>query len=186
MEAVISKPFIFNPLKHHSGHIKSFIGQCKFGEIEKAVLQEYLLKMGNCMLDLYFGELGITQILSDIENMLKEGVSFGPESYAKYIKGSSRKFQNIQISDHSTWTLLIGNEPERYIHIHPARGSEYTVRIRAIALKTALIMKIYYGNQLEDIDLVDLTNEIRLNYLDESPIKNITYTKGIKRALAHL
>ncbi len=186
MDIFIAKPFVFNPLKHHSGFIKSLISDCRTSGIEVACLQEYLLKMGNCMIDLYFGELGIKQILSDIEKRLRKADSYDPESYIKYITASSKNFQNIQISDHSTWTLLIGNEPERYLHIHPSRGSSNSIRIRAIALKTALIMKIFYADQLEQEDLVSLTNEIRSKYLGESPIKNITYTKGIRRALAHL
>jgi len=186
MDAGIQKPFLFNALKHHSGYNNSFIKECQTFGIEDASLNNYLLKMGNCMLDLYYGHLEITHILSDIEIKLRKAGNYLPESFKKYISCSSKDFQNIQISDHSTWTLLIGNEAERYIHIHPARGSIHTIRIRAIALKTALIMKMFYADQLGQQDLVGLTNEIRSKYLGESPIKNITYTRGIRRALKYL
>ncbi len=186
MDPLIPEPFLLNPFKHHSGFLKSFILKHQNLELTKNELAPYLLKMGNCMIDLYFGDLKIPDIIGEITTLLKHDEIFDKEAYVHYLKSHPKSYWNIKLSDGSEWTLLIGDDDSRYIHIHPARGSKHTVRVRAIALKTALIMKLFHADELDQIDMVFLTNRIRNNYLDESPIKNLTYTKGIRKALAHL
>lgn len=185
-EQQVPVPFIFNPLKHHAGYIRSFITNCQTSGIAKNLLDQTLIKIGNCMLDLYFGDLEIVEIISEIKQALIHQNIFNQDAYSEYISRLNCPYQNIDISDGSTWTLLIGYESGRYLHIHPARGSKYTVRVKAIALKTALIMKMFYANELEAADLIELTNKVRDHFLGESPIKNLTYTRGIRRALHYL
>lgn len=182
----IAEPFLFNPMKHHVRHIQSFIDRCKKQGIDKGMLHETLLKMGKCMLDLYIGKIEIAGITNEIQAILMKLNAFDNDSYIGYISKSQKCFQLIRLSDGSIWTLLLGFEADKYIHIHPARGSIHTIRVSAIALKTALILKAYYPDINECSDLVNTTNEIRTQFLDESPIKDFGSTKGIRNVLQYL
>jgi hypothetical protein len=186
VEPLIPKPFLLNPFKHHSGFLKAVIHQHRRSDIKIYDLEYYLLKMGNCMIDLYFGDAGVKDIIREVGDYLKKEGIYEQNQYIRRLSVLPKKYLNIQLSDGSSWTLLVSDDETRYIHIHPARRSKNCVRVRAIALKTALILKIYYFEELETTDMVTLVNRVRQNYLDESPIKNFSYTKGIRKALDHL
>jgi hypothetical protein len=186
VEPLIPKPFLLNPYKHHSGFLKAFIHDNRGSDLNKHDLGSNLLKMGNCMIDLYFGDAGVKDIIREVGDYLKKEGIYEQNQYIRHLNDLPKKYLNIQLSDGSCWTLLVGDDETRYIHIHPARRSKNCVRVRAIALKTALILKIYYFEELETTDMVTLVNRVRQNYLDESPIKNFSYTKGIRKALDHL
>ena len=135
------------------------------------------------MIDLYYGNLSIEDICKEITEILKTENHYKKDEYISFLNSIGKKYRKIKLSDGSGWTMLIGREAERYIHIHPSRASKRTIRVRAIALKTALMLLIY--RELSDLEneLVPAVNDIRLNYLGESPIKNESYTKGLRRVL---
>lgn len=178
-----SAPFIFNAQKHHAGFLKNLVYEATKSGLRKAELLAIIQKIGNSMIDIYYGALSIDAIITEIRNHLVEGDHFERDKFETYIHQAQAAYVNIVISDTSVWTLLIGNDHECYIHIHPARKSPYTLRVRALALKTALILNIYYSSTLESGDLVLLVNEVRQNFLNESPIKNISYTKNLRRVI---
>lgn len=138
------------------------------------------------MIDIYYGELGVQEIIQNLEAKLKSEGRFYHDDYLNYLSQSRKKYQLIKLCDHSTWTLLIGSERNCWIHIHPARGSVKTIRASALALKTAITLKTWYADDLSKVRLVDLTNDARKEFLDESPIKNMSYTRSLQRVLAFL
>ncbi len=183
MRAQIAGPFVFNAGKHHAGFLKSVIAESRKKVMSKEQILEFLLKIGNSMIDIYYGTLSIEEIVEDIKKHLVAEGHFAEGRYLQFIHRMPGKYANVAIRDASVWTLLLGNDPDHYIHLHPARQSPHTLRVRALALKTALLLKIYYAEMLESGDLVILVNEVRSNFLDESPIKNISYTKSLVRVL---
>ena len=183
MQYHIPSPFIFNAQKHHAGFLKNIVSEAINSGLSKTDLLIFLQKIGNSMIDIYYGALSIDDIITEIRNQLVEGGHFERDKFEEYLKQATAAYVNVKISDSSVWTLLIGNDQECYIHIHPARQLPHTLRVRALALKTALILKIYYSSTLESGDLVFLVNEVRKNFLDESPIKNIFYTKNLMRVI---
>lgn len=183
MQYHIPSPFIFNAQKHHAGFLKNIVSEAINSGLSKTDLLTFIQKIGNSMIDIYYGALSIDDIITEIRNQLVEGEHFERDQFEEYLNQAPAAYVNVIISDSSVWTLLIGNDQECYIHIHPARQSPHTVRVRALALKTALILKIYYSPTLEAGDLVLLVNEVRKNFLDESPIKNISYTKNLIRVI---
>ena len=183
MQYHIPSPFVFNAQKHHAGFLRNFISEAfRYGLI-KAELLNFVQKIGNSMIDIYYGALSIDDVITEIRNQLVAEEHFEKEAFENFINKAPGAFVNINISDTSVWTLLIGNDHECYIHIHPARQSPHTLRVGALALKTALILKIYYSSRIESGDLVFMVNEVRQNFLDESPIKNISYTKNLMRVM---
>jgi hypothetical protein len=183
MQHYIPTPFIFNPYKHHAGFLRELISEARdSGFIRKQVL-DFIKKIGNSMIDIYHGVLSADVVIAEIRNQLAGDQHFEREQFEHYINQTQAAYVNIRISDSSIWTLLKGNDQERHIHIHPARHSPHTFRARALALKTALILKIYYPSMIESGDLVILVNEIRKKFLEAPPIKNMTYTKNLLRVI---
>jgi len=176
-------PFLFNMLKHHHGYQCDFIEQAKIANYSPSQISRFLIIVGRLMIDLYYGKLSPNKIASEVEAYLSSIYSYEEEEYYKFINTANKNFRKVELSDGSSWTLLIGRDAGRYVHIHPSRGSANTIRVGAIALKTAICLKIDYGKELQYGNLVKLTNEVREKYLDESPIKNEVYTKGIRRVL---
>jgi hypothetical protein len=74
--------------------------------------------------------------------------------------------------------LRLGEQPERYVHIHPGRYSPHTIRVKAGALKTAIAlsvwMKLYNHGELT----VELLNYVRKDVLTASPVKSLTAVEG--------
>ena len=179
----LASPFLFNALKHHHGYQINFIEKTKNTENNGAELKSQLIKVGRLMIDLYYGPLSTICIGEEIkQNLLLLNV-YAEDSYKNFIGNIGKKFRIMELSDGSNWTLLIGREHDRYVHIHPSRGSKYTIRVGALAIKTAICLQIYFPDKLKTHNLVNLTNEVRKKYLHESPIKNEIYTRGIKRVL---
>ena len=181
-------PFLFNAIKHHAGFIKDFIAKVRESADKEAMLENALLKMGSSVIDFYYGSLYPPEIIADIEKRLKSMGSFEPVAYGLLLEKShgAKRYHNIDISDGSTWILLPGNNHEHYLHIHPARGSAHTIRVRAMALKTAVCLRIFY-NELPPPDaMVDTVNEVRRRYLNESPVKNDANLMGIMRVVRYL
>jgi len=77
--------------------------------------------------------------------------------------------------------FLWGNEPELYVHIHPARYSPYTIRIKSATLKTAVMLKIRDVKYLN----TDSINAVRKS-IGFSPIKSMEKATSIREALALL
>src|SRR5439155_910547 len=47
--------------------------------------------------------------------------------------------------DESRWVLRLGDEGDRYVHVHPGRWTPATLRVRANVLKTAVMVLAYVG-----------------------------------------
>jgi len=176
-------PFIFNAIKHHIAYIRYFIDQARSGIMGPEDINLQMVKIGRSMIDIYLGELTPFAISKEIKSYLESIKCFDSKSFNQFISSSTKKFRNITLRDGSSWTLLIGDEEERFIHIHPSRGSKYTLRIGAMALKTAIYLRIYYPAARHDSPLVKLVNAVREQLMKEAPIQNESYTKGLRRVL---
>lgn len=177
--AELPPQYLFNTLKHHSGFVREFIQKGKdFNEEE--ICQEMRI-IGRSMIDMYCGELDPIQITGEIGDLLLAKKCFDQKAYTAFINKKAKNYSTVLLSDSSEWILLVGRETGPYIHIHPARGSKHTIRIKAIALKTAILIHIFYLNS--DQDMVTLANKVRQEILRESPIKNQSDVKGLERIM---
>lgn len=173
------KPLLFNPVKHHLGFIREWIGE----EASKSHLsaQEfvYLIRIGNSQTDLYWGDLNISEIAGEITDCLKGRNIFRKETYMAWLRESIWNFNRIEISDGSTWVFRPGEVEGRYLHFHPGKYSLHSMRVRATNLKTAIAIKVACLHfAYPDIDL-ELVNWVRENWLFLPPVKTIG--NGIER-----
>lgn len=178
----INPPINLNCWKHHKGFIKKQIESVKsIRDIDK--LKILLLKVGESRMDLYYGYYSPSEISEQIINSLKQKKVFLPDRYKNWLTEKGIDYQLLTLSDKSVWTLRLGENAERYIHIHPGRYSPRTVRVKAITLKTAIfILCCEKTGRIKSIE-TQTVNQIREVYLDEPPLKSFSSASGLGRLL---
>lgn len=178
MRYKIQKPLLFNPQKHHLHFIQQQIGGWQ--SLSREQTMDDLNKIGNNLLDLYFGDLTVDQICCELIQTLEKNNQLKKDQYIKWL--GPKEFNKIRCSDGSDWLAKKGNLPERFVHIHPAKNSLFTTRVRGTTLKTIIALFIYEIKFDKNIktNLVAV-NSIRKEYLDLSPVKSLQANKGILR-----
>lgn len=175
----IPLPIMFNPLKHHFHFL--------LGEIERwkkctwPEVNEELLSVGSNLIDFYTGKLNVSQICKESLAFFREQEIDSRDKFLMWVQGPNWK--KIELSDQSEWLIKMGNQEERYLHIHPAKFSKHTIRIRATTLKTVLALLVHETpvNASQKINL-EPVNSIRKNRLALSPIKSLhSADSGIMR-----
>ena len=186
IEAEIPVPFMFNALKHHRGFVQQIIRSARQDVQVRQLLVDELDKLGNLMMDFYLGALTPLDICRDIKKYLLAQGCFAANSYAKWLAVSKGKYRLVEISDGSRWTLLAGREAGRFVHVHPARYSPLTMRMRALPFKTAAMLLAISEMDCSSEHILESANETRKLYFDEPPIKYTGATKNILKILALL
>jgi hypothetical protein len=164
-------PFWLNGWKHHlefvCGEIISFkcIG---LEDFKKLCLK--LKIMGASLSDFYTGTLSPNEIAAEICIELKKLNVFTPLDYKKWIEDTEKKFRIVALSDHSEWTLTQCDDDEYYLHIHPSRYSQNTIRIKGNTLRTAVAMLAYEKFSAEAACDLKTINLVRKEFLHMSPI----------------
>lgn len=174
----IPVPVTFNPHKHHFGFLREQIDLWQKQEWE-AVEKELLLIGGN-LLDLYLGELTVEQVCKACIEYFGEKEINGAVEFKKWLQ--PKDFRKIELSDQSLWVIKEGINNERFIHIHPAKNSPHSIRVRATTLKTVLALLINNEKLTGDMrSNLERVNQIRTGYLNLSPVKSLERGKGIMR-----
>jgi len=175
-------PVNLNCWKHHAGFInhqvKLFLNDKQINE-----LRQHLLKIGDSRMDLYLGKYSPAEISGQIINSLNRKRVFQPEKFKEWLQKDGSDYQLIALKDKSLWTLRFGENPERYVHIHPGRYSPHTIRVKATTLKTAIF--ILYLLQTGDIQAIntETVNQVRKKYLAEPPLKSLSKAAGLIKLL---
>lgn len=172
----IPVPITFNTHKHHFLFLKEQINQWK--NQDWYIAQKELLNLGENLLDFYFGELTVKEICEEVTCYFKHKNISDFEAFKLWL--GDAEYRKIELSDHSRWIIKKGLNPKRYIHIHPAKTSDHTLRIRAVTLKTVAALQVQSITIQESMNKnLEQVNNIRKNYLHLSPIKSLSYNKGI-------
>ncbi|MBN1300090.1 MAG: hypothetical protein JW995_02655 [Melioribacteraceae bacterium] len=180
----IPEPFIFNLMKHHLGYLKDRLQGISSPDGFNILLED-LNVIGSSVSDLYIGSLNPLEIVDYIhQHLIRNSIS--TQSYfADWLK-LFNGFAFISLPDNSKWILRYGNEQNRYIHLHPGKYSEHTLRVKASSLKTALCVLAYLritaGVKLE----ASLINQLRTKYLKDPPIKYLDNNSGVGRVISIL
>jgi hypothetical protein len=178
----IPPPINLNCWKHHAGFVKKQIDSVKeIKELDQ--LKVYLLKIGESQMDLYFGDHSPVKISEQILDCLHRKKIFSVLLYKERLSKDEKEYQLVELRDKSIWTLRLGDDAERYVHIHPGRYSPNTVRVKATTLKTAIFLLCF--EQLGEIKSFETesVNQIRKKYLDEPPLKSFSGASGIRKLL---
>lgn len=181
----VQKPFVFNLLKHHIRFARALIKNYRKEDEEEFIA--LMNKGGNLWCDYYFGRLTPKLIAGEVKTFLSERDLLAKQQFDAWILNARGKFRNISLSDGSEWTLLIGTEPGKYIHLHPARYSKFTIRVRLAALKTVISGVLFYGDIFTNPDYEKI-NFIRKTILGLSPLAlagNVAHLQKIARIFGY-
>ena len=139
-------------------------------------MQNPLLTLGGSVMDLYTGNISLLAIGHEILKILQQDNIMDADNYKQWL--GEKEYRLINISDNSNWTLRWAETPLRYMHLHPARYSEHTIRIKANLLKTAILFVKMNAQNVAEI------NQLRGEYLNLSPLKMIS--PGLKHIIGLL
>jgi hypothetical protein len=178
----IQSPVAFNCWKHHAGYIKNQIKSLYAAKISEENFWNILLVIGESQMDIYLGKLSPQEICDEIISKLKSAGVLAFKDYKKWLYEEGKEYKLIKISDDSVWTLRLGKQEERYIHIHPGRYSPKTIRIKALTLKTAIAALIKYGINVQLIDTASI-NEVRIKILNSPPVKKVSSDSAVIRVI---
>jgi hypothetical protein len=170
-------PITFNPHKHHLGFLQNQL--IIWQNQECHIVNNELLCIGNNLIDLYYGRLSVDDILNESHKFFKKTGISNSGKLEQWLHPF--EYRKIILSDKSLWIIKKGTDSKRFIHIHPAKNSPFSVRVRATTLKTVIALKIQSDIDKEDTIHLDTVNRIRTTYLGLSPIKNLERGKGISR-----
>ena len=131
-------------------------------------------------MDLYVGALSPHDIGERIIAQLRSDKRLSLAAYREWIAGG-RGYRLLTLAeDHSQWVLRLGDEADRYVHIHPARWAPQTCRVKANVLKTAVMSLAYTGLHGGDPMAVTLVNQVRRDYLELTPLgRDLASDQGI-------
>jgi hypothetical protein len=182
----VEAPILLNCWKHHKDFIQTQILKVAKGREETLQkLPSQLSRIGDSLLDLYSGLLKPYDISILIKSELKKRNVFTKKSFEEWVKNSDNNYQIIYLPDGSYWTIRKGQH-ERYIHIHPCRYSPHTIRIRALTLKTAIVVLAWAELYCEPPLSVSVINYVRTELLNTSPIKTISKKDGLGKVISLL
>ncbi|MEE4286900.1 MAG: hypothetical protein V2I31_12160 [Mariniphaga sp.] len=173
----IPLPVTFNPHKHHFDFLKKQIRRWQnrpWTEVEKD-----LLLIGNNLIDLYCGKLSVKEIGRQcLYFSRKEGLT-SAEKLKNWL--GQKEFRKIKLSDNSEWVIKQGLDSGRFLHIHPAKYSPFTLRVRGTTLKTVVALKIITNTKKQNQLELELVNQVRIEKLGLSPVKDLEKGKGISQ-----
>lgn len=169
-------PVTFNALKHHFRFLLREIEHWK--NIDWKQVEPEILLMGENLLDFYTGLLSVEDIVSECLQYFTRIKAIEKPAFTEWL--FQCEYRKIILGDSSEWIIKLGNSSEMYIHIHPAKQSPHTLRVRASTLKTVVMLMIknvsISAHMSENLKTV---NNIRVEYLQLSPIKSLQQGKGI-------
>lgn len=168
-DARLPIPVAFSGWKHHLGYMHSSLHTLG-GNIDAISITTICEGIGGSVTDVYYGSLYPECIANEVIEMLLEQNVDSLCSFATWLKAFGLDFRLIELSDSSNWVLRMGRFPQRYVHIHPARKSNFSIRIKSTALKSLLAYSMVKGFPLEYPSLTAL-NEVRERLLKLPPIK---------------
>lgn len=182
----IHPPVLFHLLKHHLQWLRSFTEEsARQGPDVMSTVATKLLTVGNSQMDVYTGVLSPTMIAQEIMQQLASWQIVDSSTYAAWLK-SSGGYRVVLLQDQSKWVLRWGDIAAYYVHIHPARYSPDSVRVKASTLKTAVLVSIWnrlypqVANELSEINL------LRKKWLLLPPIQSLAEADGLRRVLEWL
>jgi hypothetical protein len=173
---LVPEPVLFNCIKHHAGYVSMFTGE----------LINDLNTLGNSQMDLYTGNIPPARIAQEVTDYLRERNILQPDAYFSWLKSLKSQYGRISLSDKSEWVLLPGKIPGRHVHIHPARYSLFTIRVRSETIKSAIATLYYcnkYGKDHTDLNTI---NEARVKLLALSPVREVNPQRGLGKVLSIL
>lgn len=180
--AQLPAPVLFHPLKHHLGYIKAFVAQSPTSP--ETELKAALQTIGSSQLDLYMGPLSPLEIAQEVLQYLEDRRLQHPVLYQEHLLAAGTAYRLITLSDKTEWVLRWGVVEARYVHLHPARYSKHTLRVKANVLKTAIAAAIAAKRRGENPRAeAHIINEVRAAWVALPPVKESSVSEGLSHIL---
>jgi hypothetical protein len=164
-------PVLFNTFKHHAGALRARIAAlAAAGPDALAEMGARLAVLGTKLMDLYTGRLSPRDISTRIIEHLREAGRLELPAFRAWLAMHDDYAVVTFPHDESRWVLRLGDDSERYVHLHPGRWSPATVRVRANVLKTAFLVLTHA--RIHDVNPMDrsVINQVRLDLLGLPPV----------------
>jgi hypothetical protein len=178
-------PVLLNTWKHHAAVLRRRIRETiTAGPAALDDLANHLVVMGTELMDLYLGALSPRDIGERVLTQLRTDNRLSLEIYRAWI-AAGRGYRLLTLADDgSEWVLRMGDEADRYVHVHPARWAPKTCRVKANVLKTAVMILAYTGIHGGDPLDVTLVNKVRGDYLELTPLgRDLAGDQGIGQTI---
>jgi hypothetical protein len=176
----VPPPVLFNVWKHHAGALRRRIAETvAAGPAGLAGLAPRLLVIGTDLLDLYTGPVWPADIAAGVVARLGAEGRLEAPAYREWLEGKDGYRVMTLPADGSVWVLRFGAEGGRHVHVHPGRRTPHTRRVRANALKTAVMALAYAGVHGGDPHNAGLVNGARREYLSLSPVRALADEGGL-------
>ena len=117
----------FNPYKHHLGFLKMKITLWKKNEWTET--EKEIRCIGNNLIDLYYGKLTVDEIYNEVNKFAENNNLTSSGKLAEWL--NLLEYKKTRLSDSSIWIIKKGQDSIRFLHIHPAKHSPFTIRVRA-------------------------------------------------------
>lgn len=170
MTVEIPFPIQYNPYKHHFRFLLTELAVWQ--NSNWSVTENAMLTIGNNLFDFYLGYLTPGQVCTASLNFFKTNNISTETDFYNWLDQS--EWKKITLHDESEWLIKRGNQAERYIHIHPAKFSQHTIRVRAATLKTVLALCVHKIPIQKDMEInLQSVNQQRISFLKLSPIKSL-------------
>lgn len=170
-EIHIPLPVRFNPFKHHRRYILELLQSASF-----EMITDLLDPVCNNYIDLYTGSLTCEEITREVIEILKSKELLAAEQFTHWVE-SNNGYRKLILSDQSEWVVRLGNENNRFVHLHPSRTGPYVIRFKGSTLKTIYLLKMQTPPS-EKVPALEIVNKVRLK-VGLSPVKKLDTGKGI-------
>jgi hypothetical protein len=176
----LPKPIALNCWKHHLGFVIQQLNNQTSYSGNEIFIREIVQFIGESQFDFYTGSLDVYSISHEVINQLKLLEVVNLADYRAWICSEGNDYKCISLSDGSSWTLRLGQNDDRYIHLHPSRHSKKTIRVKNSTLKTVYAMLFYYGLTNASIS-IEKVNYVRSKFVKLPPFKPSSALIAISR-----
>ena len=128
-------PVLFNPFKHHRNFVLETL---KTQDTDRITL--LLEAVCNNYIDIYTGDLTPRDIGHEIIGILETSLLLQKPDFDRRIRNG---YLQVKLKDQSEWIIRKSDDPERYVHVHPARTGAFTVRFKGSSLKTIYMLEYH-------------------------------------------
>src|SRR5262245_11566544 len=186
-DLVVPPPVLFNTWKHHAAALRHKIGECvRGGEAALKPLADELIVIGAKLMDLYTGSYSPAEIGRLILEQLERDDRLQLEVFRNWVHAGGG-YRMLTLPDDSAWVLRVGDEADRYVHVHPGRWVPHTRRVRANVLKTAVMVLATAGVRGGDPLERALVNCVRQEFLGLAPVgRDLDGDQGLGEVIALL
>jgi hypothetical protein len=130
-------PVMFNTYKHHAGSLRARLAALTPGDLPGfADALRAVDVLGTRLMDLYTGGLTPRELSAWVRDELAGSGRLDPEAYRAWI-AAGEDYAVLTHPDGSRWVLRGGDDALCHVHVHPARWSPSSMRVKATVLKTA-------------------------------------------------